>query len=73
VPNERAIAIRTLRGLDSQEDFAGKLGVTRGTVIALEKGSTPSLRTARRLVEMGLDQRHVLPTNATANGPERAA
>lgn len=61
VNSERGKAIRTLRGLNSQQDFAETLGVTRGTVVSLEKGSDPSLRTARRLVELGLPKWHVLP------------
>lgn len=57
---ERAAAIRALRAFDSQETFAQKLGLARVTVVQLEKGSEPSLDTARRLVDAGLDPKHVL-------------
>lgn len=65
-PNhERAAAIRAIRGLTSQEEFAERIGVSRITVIKLEQGTTPSLSTARELVALGLDIEHVLPTQGT--------
>lgn len=48
--------IRKLRGLHSQEEFAKSVGVTRQIVASWESGSSlPSFRSARRLVEKGLD------------------
>jgi transcriptional regulator with XRE-family HTH domain len=54
--NDIGKAIRNLRGLDSQEMLAERLGVSRITVTRWESGeAVPSLRHARQLVALGLD------------------
>lgn len=72
---DRAEAIRALRQtrLQTQVEFARDLGVTRQTVIELEKGSKPSLRTARRLVEIGLDRAYVSPDAMSATSRKESA
>lgn len=57
----RAREIRKLRGLLTQQQFANLMDVTRGTVIAWEQGGDVSLRSARRLVALGLPIELVLP------------
>jgi DNA-binding transcriptional regulator YiaG len=53
--SELSDAIRAKRGLYSQGDFAAKIGVTRQTVSAWEKGeAVPAPKAARRLHRMGI-------------------
>ncbi len=70
---DRASAIRELRGLRTQQEFASELGVYRQAVAALEQGRAPSMKTARRLVELGLDISHVLPVAGAASGRKVAS
>jgi transcriptional regulator with XRE-family HTH domain len=74
----RSQAIRALRGLQTQPEFASMVGVTPVQVSRWENGWGISLRSARRLVELGLDPAYVLPsapagTSAPAELSERGA
>jgi len=55
-------AIRDLRGLRSQAEFAEEVGTHRVTISLWETGeANPSYKHARRLVELGLDRSLFLP------------
>ena len=69
----RAAAIRALRGLRTQHEFALELGVRRATVGAWEAGGEVSLRHARLLVGMGLDADLFLACDRPAADTEPAA
>ena len=64
--NPRSQAIRALRGLRTQHEFADAVGVTQATVSAWENDGEIGIRNARRLVELGLDVAYVLPTAPAA-------
>ena len=66
----RGQAIRALRGLQTQEEFAKVVGdrVTNVLISRWENGSNISLRYKRRLVELGLDPVYVLPESPVAAG-----
>jgi DNA-binding XRE family transcriptional regulator len=54
-------AVRELRGLRSQEEFAADLGVHRQTVTVWETGKQlPSIALGRKLVAAGMDPLIVL-------------
>jgi transcriptional regulator with XRE-family HTH domain len=59
-------AIRVLRGLRTQQEFAQAVGVTRAVISRWENGGEVSLMNARRLVELGLDPAYVLPSPTVA-------
>lgn len=61
-------AVRELRGEESQERFAHRVGVTRLTVAAWESGSTPELGNLRALVNTGLDDAYLLGDASSAKG-----
>lgn len=68
-----AQAIVELRAGRTQDEFANLLGIRRQAVIALEKGrSIPTVRTARRLVELGLDPTLLLPTPSPTQATTKA-
>lgn len=74
---DRGIAIRALRGLRTQEEFASEYGVVPLTVLRWEQGWPISIRNARRLVDAGLDPSYVMPKavgpSGTGDGPSVAA
>lgn len=59
---ELSTAIKRLRGLRSQDEFAAEVGAHRVTVSLWETGdSTPSFKHARQLVALGLDPELFMP------------
>jgi DNA-binding XRE family transcriptional regulator len=69
---DRAKAIRNLRGLRTQREFASELGVRRRAVIAWEQGGGVSLHHALQLVEMGIPTEVFLEGKSTKRGATTA-
>ena len=69
MPTSIGSAIRDLRGLRTQQEFANLLGVSRITVARWETNETlPSFRHARPLVALGLDESAYMNASRSVEG-----
>lgn len=68
-----ALAIRRLRGVRNQHEFADLLGVSKKTIGRWENGSPVSLSNLRLLVAHGLDRSYLAGDATARQAPQEKA